>query len=105
MSDQFITTPPGGWNKKDIDNLAAQVNFALKTIYANIGGLINSNSNFDVYQMNGATVMYATSAPSGGTYKTGSRVYNTVPTSGYPIFWVCTSGGTPGVWEVGPRLG
>ena len=39
-----------------------------------------------------------TSAPGGGTYTTGSIVWNTAPTPGGNAGWICTSGGTPGTW-------
>lgn len=42
---------------------------------------------------------YGTAAPSGGAYYAGDIVWNTSPTNGGNIGWVCTSGGTPGTWK------
>jgi hypothetical protein len=50
----------------------------------------------------GRTVMYGTAAPSAstdGTFKVGDIVWNTVPSAGSPIGWVCTTAGTPGTWK------
>ena len=41
---------------------------------------------------------YATAIPVSGTYKQGDTVINTTPTSGNPVGWVCTVGGTPGTF-------
>jgi hypothetical protein len=37
--------------------------------------------------------------PGYGTWKVGDIVYNTTPTSGGNIGWVCTTAGTPGTWK------
>lgn len=39
------------------------------------------------------------SAPTSGQWKRGDRVYNSVPTSGGFVGWVCTVAGIPGTWE------
>ena len=44
-------------------------------------------------------VTFGSSAPSSGTHTVGSIVYNTAPTAGGNIGWVCTTGGTPGTWK------
>jgi len=38
-------------------------------------------------------------APTTGTYLQGDIVYNSAPTAGGNIGWVCTAGGTPGTWK------
>ena len=38
-------------------------------------------------------------APTGGTWAVGDRVYNTSPTAGGTMGWVCTTAGTPGTWK------
>jgi hypothetical protein len=37
--------------------------------------------------------------PTVGTWAVGDLVYNTAPTSGGYIGWVCTTAGTPGTWK------
>lgn len=99
MADQYLTTPPGQWNKRDFDNLVSQINFMLKNLYTNVGNIQETITNFDSLQLAGSTVTYATSSPSKGTWTRGSIVFNSLPTSGLPMMWVCTSSGTPGTWE------
>jgi hypothetical protein len=41
----------------------------------------------------------ATAPPTSGTWKTGKRIGNALPTPGAYEGWVCTSGGTPGTWK------
>ena len=38
-------------------------------------------------------------APTAGTWSAGDVVYNTAPTSGGYVGWVCTAAGTPGTWK------
>jgi hypothetical protein len=40
-----------------------------------------------------------TAAPVSGTYLQGDIVYNSAPTAGGTIGWVCTTAGTPGTWK------
>jgi hypothetical protein len=37
--------------------------------------------------------------PAAGTWSVGEIVYNSAPTAGGTIGWVCTSAGTPGTWK------
>lgn len=41
----------------------------------------------------------ASSAPSTGTYEEGDIVYNSSPTAGGYLGWICVSAGTPGTWK------
>lgn len=44
-------------------------------------------------------IIYASAAPTSGTYSTGDVAYNDVPTTtGTNLGWICTAGGTPGTW-------
>lgn len=43
--------------------------------------------------------LLGTAAPVSGTYEVGDIVYNSAPTSGGYIGWVCTVAGTPGTWN------
>lgn len=48
----------------------------------------------------GATWGFGTAAPTTGTYKRGSIVYNTAPSAnGNNVGWICTAAGTPGTWK------
>lgn len=51
----------------------------------------------------GAAINYVSpptsAAPTTGTYKRGDIFYNSNPTSGGYIGWVCTIAGTPGTWK------
>jgi hypothetical protein len=40
-----------------------------------------------------------TAAPTTGTWKKGNRVWNTNPTTGGFMGWVCTADGSPGTWK------
>jgi hypothetical protein len=42
---------------------------------------------------------YADRIPSGGNYSQGDIVWNTKPTKGSVLGWVCVSPGSPGVWQ------
>ena len=42
---------------------------------------------------------YQSAAPTAGTWAQGDIFYNPAPAAGGYIGWVCTSGGTPGVWN------
>ncbi|MFC3770440.1 glycosyl hydrolase family 28-related protein [Paenibacillus sp. GCM10012303] len=43
--------------------------------------------------------MYGTAAPIDGTWKQGDIFYNTNPTAGTNVGWICTIAGTPGTWK------
>ncbi len=42
--------------------------------------------------------------PASGLWARGDTVWNTEPWPGAPLGWVCTSAGTPGVWDVFGRI-
>lgn len=46
----------------------------------------------------------ASAPPSAGLWSRGDTCWNTEPFAGAPIGWVCTSGGTPGVWSAFGRI-
>ena len=43
--------------------------------------------------------MYGTAIPASGTWQVGDTIWNTAPTAGGFIGWVCTTAGTPGTWK------
>jgi len=51
---------------------------------------INQRAN---YQCDGLA------APTTGTWEVGATVWNTTPTAGGVMGWVCTTAGTPGTWK------
>jgi len=81
-----------GWHNGSAQTNAYNIGFNLVTgalYYGDINGTyrslgLNPNTN---------------SAPASGTWKTGDIVYNTAPTAGDYLGWVCTAGGTPGTWK------
>ena len=44
-------------------------------------------------------ILWQNTYPTTGTWIVGDIVYNTAPTSGGNIGWVCTTSGTPGIWK------
>jgi len=49
-------------------------------------------------------VLHAASKPECGTWGQGDIIYNTAPTSGGHLGWVCTAAGTPGEWAPFGRI-
>lgn len=45
------------------------------------------------------SVSYRSAAPASGTWAVGDTVFNTAPTAGGFVGWVCTVAGTPGTWK------
>lgn len=43
--------------------------------------------------------IFESAAPTTGTYNVGDIVYNSAPTAGGTIGWVCVTAGTPGTWK------
>jgi len=41
----------------------------------------------------------AGAAPTTGTYERGAIVYNTAPSAGGSVGWICVTAGTPGTWK------
>lgn len=50
-------------------------------------------------QVTGRVVTNGTAAPVSGTWNQGDIVYNTAPSAGGTVGWVCTTGGSPGTWK------
>jgi hypothetical protein len=51
------------------------------------------------------SIGFGATAPASGYYVRGSITWNTRPTVGSPIGWVCTETGSPGTWAALARLG
>lgn len=76
-----------------------------------VGKIVNTPRQgvvaFSNYNSSGAMTNYenlvaigrAAAAPVSGTYAVGSIIYDSAPTAGGYIGWVCTTAGTPGTWK------
>ena len=69
----------------------------------NAGGRMQMHPNVipavDVNNEWNAVVGRGNAAPAGGEWQQGAIVYNSSPSPGSPVGWVCTSSGTPGIWR------
>ena len=65
-----------------------------RKIYPNI-----SHTRFSLANVFNLQHDYGTAIPTTGTYSVGSLVWNTIPTAGGYLGWVCTTAGTPGTWK------
>jgi len=63
------------------------------------------NSNGDIVDTSSttllanATIGLYSAAPTTGTWKRGTVIYNSAPSSAGFVGWVCTASGTPGTWR------
>ncbi|MCI0708304.1 MAG: glycoside hydrolase family 55 protein [Ignavibacteriae bacterium] len=48
---------------------------------------------------NGVRIFYGTASPGSGTWTRGDVIYNTTPSAGGTIGWVCVTAGSPGTWK------
>ena len=82
------------------DTTGATVNFqAFQSISD-----VNIEQVSNIYQngtVNVSTELYNrySAAPTAGTWAVGDVVWNSAPTAGGTIGWVCTTAGTPGTWK------
>jgi hypothetical protein len=51
------------------------------------------------FELGDATHITAAAAPTTGTWRVGSVVWNTAPAAGGTAGWICTTGGSPGTWK------
>ena len=60
-------------------------------------------SNLRSSGTNTRAIMYADSYPTSEVtdtlFKSGDIIFNTTPTAGSNIGWVCTTSGNPGTWK------
>jgi len=61
-----------------------------------LGNLFNNGARNTVGK---ASISESASAPTTGTWDRGDRVYNSSPSAGGTVGWVCVSGGTSGTWK------
>lgn len=60
---------------------------------------VSSDNYYQPTQYRTVQIISGTAAPTTGYWKVGSIVYNTVPTAGGTIGFVCTTEGSPGTWK------
>jgi hypothetical protein len=72
--------------------------FTLAEVVADVNQIAESNDRL-TRQKTGRGVSYAAAAPTTGRWMQGEIVYNTAPTSGGYVGWVCTASGSPGTWK------
>lgn len=63
-----------------------------------VNGWIRSSTGLKL-GVNLNLIQYASAAPTTGTWSRGDRIYNTAPSAGGFIGWVCVLGGSPGTWK------
>jgi len=72
-------------------------------IYSNMSGAVNFTGDPITFpgqlRINDKLHGGNTTAPASGTWVKGDIVYNTDPSAGGTIGWVCTVAGTPGTWK------
>jgi hypothetical protein len=47
----------------------------------------------------GRHISYDSAQPSRGAWRQGDMVYNSMPTAGGKVGWVCVGSGSPGTWK------
>jgi hypothetical protein len=99
--DQFLNSSDGTPNVYSMGNLFdSNLKYYASTSTAMsdgaalcLGGGSASNPGY------GSKIFTGSAAPTGGTYRIGDMVFDTSPSAGGTIGWVCTVGGTPGTWK------
>ena len=96
----YVGLESGATNSQALNNTYKTNVAALPNNHGNLEYFLNSatNGRLDV-SIYGARQYYAAAAPTVGTWIRGDVVYNTSPSSGGYVGWVCTAGGTPGTWK------
>ena len=57
------------------------------------------NDSIIQFRVGGKAHTYGPSIPAAGTWGVGDIAYNTAPTAGGFVGWVCVTAGTPGTWK------
>lgn len=72
--------------------------FTLAEVLADVNQVAESNDRL-TRQKQGRGAQYMSAAPVSGRWRVGEIVFNTTPTAGGFIGWVCTASGSPGTWK------
>lgn len=91
INNNIINHTSGQYSAFDSDIFSAntRVNFNNNLIYGSSTGGIYQESPY---------IGSGTAAPVSGTWNRGSIIYNSTPSSGNPIGWMCITAGDPGTW-------
>lgn len=102
QSMQFRRGTAAEWSSANPVLAAGEPGYATDTRVEKIGDGVtpwNSLGSLGGVGPAGATGdTFAASPPATGTYPVGARVYNSAPSTGAAMGWVCITAGTPGVW-------
>jgi hypothetical protein len=60
---------------------------------------LHVTEEYEDFTLPTAGAMYGSGAPSAGYYDVGSKVWDTTPSAGGTMGWVCITAGTPGTWK------
>jgi hypothetical protein len=78
----------------------ASDNIVANNVYVNatITGSPDQSNQVSDFRVHTKRHSHGTAAPATGTWAVGEFVWNTAPTAGGTLGWVCTTGGSPGTW-------
>jgi len=87
----------------DVDHVAVLVGsgtaaLRLSSLCLRTPSVVGQTKVWTPYPEN-AVLPVATQAPASGTWNAGQVVFHGAPSSGNPMGWVCTVGGSPGTWK------
>lgn len=89
-----------------IDNVVIAGSLEIYTVGANIIGTVTTgtvtvdpDNYYQPTQYRAIKILSGSAAPTTDYWKIGSIVYNTAPSAGGNIGWVCVGEGTPGIWK------
>lgn len=96
VNDNFFKNLSGGYALyvDAVTNIAA---FGNSSVGVTNGSVYNSAPTIKRDSNN--TWNWSSTTPAAGYYNVGDVVYNSAPTSGGTIGWVCTTAGAPGTWK------
>lgn len=83
-------------NNADTGQVTGAINDPTAGVYK-IGN--TSETSARILKISGKFHHGSDAAPTTGTWAAGDVVYNTAPTAGGYLGWVCTTAGTPGTWK------
>jgi len=103
VSRNHINNCTIGINLNGFDDAQAPVVFLEGNTYKNIvtanhGGLIGYALTTDAKIFGSNVQTYRSAKPTIHTWIAGDIVWNTAPSAGGPMGWLCTVGGSPGTW-------
>ena len=85
--------------KLQSDKNARKINEVIEQVNALIQVLGDLRTEVDNILINKEKVIYGTQPPIYGYWAKGSKVYNTEPSVGSYVGWICVESGTSGIWK------